>query len=163
MVRDPSKSFSCSNVLISFLFTFLLLAHYHLFSPYQPSKNHFYNQIHFFANAIISYICNENCVEKDSDEVVFQKAVSITVAAINYCRKKGTVNCQNKFAFIFMTKGKMLLLPLWDRLFKGYKGKFCIYVHVSSEQHEEPHESLVFHGRSIPSKVLNNVLISEVL
>jgi Core-2/I-Branching enzyme len=63
------------------------------------------------------------------------------------------VNCDNKVAFMFMTKGKMPLMPLWERFFKGYKEKFSIYVHVSTE----PHESSVFHGRNIPSKVLNNV------
>lgn len=168
MARDPSKSFGTSNVLIPFFFLLIIICALltsHLFKPFVTSNNLLSNQILYFPDAITSYICNENCTDKDidSDEALFQKAASVTVAATDYCRIKDMVNCDNKVAFMFMTKGKMPLVPLWERFFKGYNGKYSIYVHVALELHEEPHESSVFHGRTIPSKVHNPVLISEVI
>lgn len=168
MTRDPSKCFSASHVFIPFIFTLFLwviiiCSHLtgHLFKTIVTSNNLLYNQILQFPNAITSYNCHEDCTDKDSDKALFEKVASVTVTASDYCRK-GMVNCDNKVAFMFMTKGKMPLMPLWERFFKGYNKKFSIYVHVSSGLHEEPQESSVFHGRSIPSKVLNNGLFSEV-
>ncbi|KAL8196386.1 hypothetical protein R6Q57_024681 [Mikania cordata] len=51
-----------------------------------------------------------------------------------------------KVAFMFLTRGAVLLSPLWNMFFKGHDGLFTIYVHTS-----EPQDS-VFHGRRIPSK-----------
>ncbi|KAK9060022.1 hypothetical protein SSX86_020726 [Deinandra increscens subsp. villosa] len=58
-----------------------------------------------------------------------------------------------KVAFMFLTRGPVLLSPVWERFFKGYNGLFTIYVHSSdlSSNWTEPEES-VFHGRKIPSK-----------
>ncbi|KAL8241883.1 hypothetical protein R6Q59_012185 [Mikania micrantha] len=56
-------------------------------------------------------------------------------------------------AFMFLTRGPVLMAPLWEKFFKGHKGLFTIYVHSSdsSSNWTEP-ESSVFHGRKIPSK-----------
>ncbi|KAJ0433620.1 putative glycosyl transferase, family 14 [Helianthus annuus] len=58
-----------------------------------------------------------------------------------------------KVAFMFLTRGSVLLSPLWDLFFKGHDGLFSIYVHSSglSSNWTEPEES-VFYGRRIPSK-----------
>ncbi|KAI3811939.1 hypothetical protein L1987_16637 [Smallanthus sonchifolius] len=58
-----------------------------------------------------------------------------------------------KVAFMFLTRGSVLLSPLWDRFFKGHDGLFSIYVHSSglSSNWTEPEDS-VFHARRIPSK-----------
>ncbi|KAJ1696713.1 hypothetical protein LUZ63_005225 [Rhynchospora breviuscula] len=154
MAKDESKTLCTSNVLLYFFFTLFLLLitictflTLHLFRPF-VILNHLY-----FPNAITSYIYNVNCTDKDVDEALFQRATSVTVAADDYCRKKkGMLNCDNKVAFMFMTKEKIPLLPLWERFFEGHKGKFSIYVHVPSEIYEEPQESSVFQGRRIPSK-----------
>ncbi|KAI3733934.1 hypothetical protein L6452_13393 [Arctium lappa] len=53
-------------------------------------------------------------------------------------------------AFMFLTRGPVLLSPLWEKFFKGHDGLFNIYVH-SSANWTEPKQS-VFHGRRIPSK-----------
>ncbi|KAI3497865.1 hypothetical protein L1887_33458 [Cichorium endivia] len=58
-----------------------------------------------------------------------------------------------KVAFMFLTRGPVVLSPLWDRFFKGNEGLYTIYVHSSDSAVNvtEPEDS-VFHGRRIPSK-----------
>ncbi|KAK1437636.1 hypothetical protein QVD17_03430 [Tagetes erecta] len=59
-----------------------------------------------------------------------------------------------KVAFMFLTRGPVLLSPLWNMFFKGHHGLFNIYVHTSanfSSNWTEPKHS-VFHARTIPSK-----------
>lgn len=58
-----------------------------------------------------------------------------------------------KVAFMFLTRGPVVLSPLWDRFFKGNEGLYTIYVHSSDSSNNmtEPEDS-VFHGRRIPSK-----------
>jgi len=58
-----------------------------------------------------------------------------------------------KVAFMFLTKGPVLLAPLWERFFKGNEGLYSIYVHSHPSFNETVPESSVFHGRNIPSKV----------
>ncbi|RDX67841.1 hypothetical protein CR513_53238, partial [Mucuna pruriens] len=58
-----------------------------------------------------------------------------------------------KVAFMFLTKGPVLLGPLWERFFKGNQGFYSVYVH----SHPSFNDTLVpptsvFHGRRIPSK-----------
>lgn len=62
-----------------------------------------------------------------------------------------------KVAFMFLTRGSVLLSPLWEMFFKGYNGLFNIYVHTSGSPSNwtEPEVHSVFHGRRIPSKVRN--------
>ncbi|CAH1414069.1 unnamed protein product [Lactuca virosa] len=59
-----------------------------------------------------------------------------------------------KVAFMFLTRGSVLLSPLWEMFFKGYNGLFNIYVHTSGSPSNwtEPEVHSVFHGRRIPSK-----------
>lgn len=59
-----------------------------------------------------------------------------------------------KVAFMFLTRGPVLLSPLWEMFFKGYDGLFSIYVHCSNLSYNlTESEHSVFHGRRIPSKV----------
>ncbi|GJV24531.1 glycosyl transferase, family 14 protein [Tanacetum coccineum] len=57
-----------------------------------------------------------------------------------------------KVAFMFLTRGPVLLSPLWEMFFKGHNGHFTIYVHGSDLSYNltEPGHS-VFHGRRIHS------------
>ena len=58
-----------------------------------------------------------------------------------------------KVAFLFLTKGPVLLAPLWEKFFKGHEGMYSIYVHSNpSFNLSEPKDS-AFYGRKIPSKV----------
>ncbi|CAJ1936856.1 unnamed protein product [Sphenostylis stenocarpa] len=57
-----------------------------------------------------------------------------------------------KVAFMFLTKGPVLLRPLWERFFKGNEGFYSIYVHSHPSFNDTVPQSSVFHGRRIPSK-----------
>ncbi|KAG5007580.1 hypothetical protein JHK82_025503 [Glycine max] len=57
-----------------------------------------------------------------------------------------------KVAFMFLTKGPVLLAPLWERFFKGNERLYSIYVHSNPSFNETVPESSVFHGRNIPSQ-----------
>ncbi|XP_047177229.1 glycosyltransferase BC10-like [Vigna umbellata] len=57
-----------------------------------------------------------------------------------------------KVAFMFLTKGPVMLAPLWERFFKGNEGLYSIYVHSHPSFNETVPPSSVFHGRNIPSK-----------
>ncbi|XP_012082131.2 glycosyltransferase BC10 [Jatropha curcas] len=57
-----------------------------------------------------------------------------------------------KVAFLFLTKGPVLMAPLWEKFFKGHEGLYTIYVHSNPSYNESFPESPVFHGRRIPSK-----------
>lgn len=60
----------------------------------------------------------------------------------------------SKVAFMFLTKGPVLLAPLWEKFFKGNEGLFSIYIHPNPSFNETIYDqSSVFHGRRIPSKV----------
>lgn len=54
-----------------------------------------------------------------------------------------------KVAFMFMTRGPVVLAPLWEKFFKGHRG---LYSKPSYNVSSHP-ESPVFHGRRIPSQV----------
>lgn len=58
-----------------------------------------------------------------------------------------------KVAFMFLTKGPVLLAPLWERFFKGNEGLYSLYVHSPPSFNGTVPQSSVFHGRRIPSKV----------
>lgn len=58
-----------------------------------------------------------------------------------------------KVAFMFLTRERLPLAPLWEKFFNGHKGLFSIYLHAPSEFTREPPESSVFYKRRIPSKV----------
>ncbi|KAE8681512.1 putative Calmodulin binding protein-like [Hibiscus syriacus] len=58
-----------------------------------------------------------------------------------------------KVAFMFLTRGKVLLAPLWEKFFRGHEGLYSIYVHSDPSFVESMPKSSVFHGRWIPSKI----------
>jgi hypothetical protein len=61
-----------------------------------------------------------------------------------------------KVAFMFLTKGPVLLAPLWEKFFKGNEGLYSIYIHPSPSFNQTVYnQSSVFHGRRIPSKVFS--------
>ncbi|CAN4124840.1 unnamed protein product [Withania somnifera] len=57
-----------------------------------------------------------------------------------------------KVAFMFLTRGPVLLAPLWELFFKGHEGLYSIYVHSDPSYNQSQVESPLFHGRRIPSK-----------
>ncbi|XP_071695449.1 glycosyltransferase BC10-like [Rutidosis leptorrhynchoides] len=94
------------------------------------------------------YIRPANVMHDLSDEELIWKASMVPkVSEYPYNRTP-------KVAFMFLTRGSVLLSPLWEMFFKGYNGLFNIYVHSSSSSNwTEPQDS-VFFGRRIPSKTV---------
>ncbi|CAI0378087.1 unnamed protein product [Linum tenue] len=57
-----------------------------------------------------------------------------------------------KVAFMFLTRGPLPLLPLWERFFKGHGKYFSIYVHTDPGYVLNVSSGSPFYGRQIPSK-----------
>lgn len=57
-----------------------------------------------------------------------------------------------KIAFMFLTRGPVILAPLWEKFFKGNQGLYSIYVHSDPSFNGSEPEGSVFHGRRIASK-----------
>ncbi|KAG4388162.1 hypothetical protein AAZX31_09G106500 [Glycine max] len=59
-----------------------------------------------------------------------------------------------KVAFMFLVRGPVPLAIFWERFFKGHEGYYSIYVHSNPSYNGSDPESSVFHGRRIPSKIV---------
>ncbi|GAB4846809.1 hypothetical protein Ancab_025814 [Ancistrocladus abbreviatus] len=57
-----------------------------------------------------------------------------------------------RVAFMFLTRGPLPFLPLWERFFQGHGGQFSIYVHTIPGYHLNVSTDSPFHGRRIPSQ-----------
>ncbi|KAL1568417.1 glycosyltransferase BC10-like [Salvia divinorum] len=57
-----------------------------------------------------------------------------------------------KIAFMFLTRGPVVLAPLWELFFKGSRGIYSIYVHSDPSFNGSEPEDSVFHRRRIASK-----------
>ncbi|OMO83256.1 Glycosyl transferase, family 14 [Corchorus capsularis] len=57
-----------------------------------------------------------------------------------------------KVAFMFLTRGPLPLLPLWERFFKGHEKYFSIYLHSPPAYHLNVSSNSPFYGRQIPSQ-----------
>ncbi|KAF7842822.1 glycosyltransferase BC10-like [Senna tora] len=57
-----------------------------------------------------------------------------------------------KVAFMFLTRGPLPLMPLWERFFHGHEDLFNIYVHAPPGYNLNVSNSSVFYGRQIPSQ-----------
>nr|XP_010927837.1 glycosyltransferase BC10 [Elaeis guineensis] len=57
-----------------------------------------------------------------------------------------------KVAFMFMTRGPLPFVPLWDKFFKGHEGLYSVYVHALPDYKLNVSEDSAFYGRQIPSE-----------
>ncbi|GAY58496.1 hypothetical protein CUMW_187370 [Citrus unshiu] len=57
-----------------------------------------------------------------------------------------------RVAFMFLTRGPLPLLPLWERFFKGHEKYFSIYVHALPGYKLNVSSDSPFYGRQIPSR-----------
>jgi hypothetical protein len=63
---------------------------------------------------------------------------------------------------MFLTKGPVLLAPLWQKFFKGNEGLYSIYIHPNPSFDETVYDqSSIFYGRRIPSKVCSILFSSK--
>ncbi|KAJ8467374.1 hypothetical protein OPV22_029926 [Ensete ventricosum] len=57
-----------------------------------------------------------------------------------------------KVAFMFLTRGPLPFMPLWERFFMGHKGLYSIYIHSIPDYKLNVTEDSVFYSRQIPSE-----------
>ncbi|XVF75075.1 hypothetical protein PTKIN_Ptkin13bG0159200 [Pterospermum kingtungense] len=57
-----------------------------------------------------------------------------------------------KVAFMFLTRGPLPMLPLWERFFKGHQKYFSIYLHTPPAFHLNVSSDSPFYAREIPSQ-----------
>jgi len=58
-----------------------------------------------------------------------------------------------KLAFMYLTRGPLPLLPLWERFFQGHSHLFNIYIHAPPGYILNVSDSSPFYRRNIPSQV----------
>ncbi|GMI87844.1 hypothetical protein like AT1G68390 [Hibiscus trionum] len=83
--------------------------------------------------------------DMDDEELLWKASMTPRIARYPFDRVP-------KVAFLFLTKGPVLLAPLWEAFFKGHQGLYSIYVHSDPSFHSSEPNGSVFYGRRIPSK-----------
>ncbi|XP_047314002.1 glycosyltransferase BC10-like [Impatiens glandulifera] len=85
-------------------------------------------------------------VDENDQVLLWRRRASVNINVVN--------SGEAKVAFMFLTRGSLPLAPLWEKFFKGNKGKYSIYVHTKPLFNLTFPQSSVFYGTSIPSKVV---------
>nr|CAD1834985.1 unnamed protein product [Ananas comosus var. bracteatus] len=98
-----------------------------------------------------------------SDEELLQKAATTTTTMAASCG--GMAEERKKVAFMFLTRGRMPLAPLWERFFRGHDSRlFSVYVHAPTPEFtEEPPRGSVFFRRRIPARSVASCLANLLL
>lgn len=80
------------------------------------------------------------------DEDLFRKAMTSPEDAI-------ISQMPPKIAFLFLVRGSLPLIPVWERFFKGHEGRYSVYVHASTPGFslDDAINSTAFKGRQVPS------------
>lgn len=95
-----------------------------------------------------SFITPKNLTHSMSDEELFWRA-SLVPKQDEY-----PFDRVPKVAFLFLTRGPLPLLPLWEKFFRGEnKNKYSIYVHTEPGYVLNVTNSSPFFGRQIPTQV----------
>ncbi|KAI4330659.1 hypothetical protein MLD38_028926 [Melastoma candidum] len=88
----------------------------------------------------------KNLLHSMTDEELFWRA-SFVPSVKTYPFKR-----IEKIAFMFLTKGPLPFVPLWERFFKGNKGLYSIYIHALPRYSSNFPARSVFLERQIPSQ-----------
>ncbi|KAJ7002480.1 hypothetical protein D5086_005928 [Populus alba] len=92
------------------------------------------------------FVHPDNVIHSMTDDQVFWRASLLP-------QKKGyPFDRVPKVAFMFLTRGPLPLLPLWERFFRGHDQYFSIYVHNPHDYVLNVSSDSPFYGRMIPSK-----------
>jgi hypothetical protein len=94
-----------------------------------------------------SFVHPSNITHTFSDDQLFWRASLVpTKHHYPYARVP-------KLAFMFLTRGPLPLLPLWERFFQGHSHLFNIYIHAPPGYILNVSDSSPFYRRNIPSQV----------
>lgn len=95
-----------------------------------------------------SFVKPKNTSHQMSDEELQWRA-SLVPMQVDYPYTR-----MPKVAFMFLTRGPLPMLPLWERFFEGQSTKlYSIYVHALPVFELNVTNTSVFYGRQIPSEV----------
>ncbi|KAM1922056.1 hypothetical protein ACFX15_020163 [Malus domestica] len=153
-VNDHTKKFLSSDQIVPQLNTFTPL------SPW-PSYTH-HCQCNFSLSSRLLpisisspggstlkyYLAPKDLWHSMSDEELFWRASMVPQVM------EHSYNRTQKVAFMFLTKGRLPLAPLWEIFFRGHEGFYSVYLHSRPDFKIEPPESSVFYKRRIPSKIV---------
>ncbi|KAK2393001.1 hypothetical protein P8452_15100 [Trifolium repens] len=96
-----------------------------------------------------SFVHPSNITHTFSDDQLFWRASLVpTKHHYPYARVP-------KLAFMFLTRGPLPLLPLWERFFQGHSHLFNIYIHAPPGYILNVSDSSPFYRRNIPSQVVS--------
>ncbi|KAJ0010711.1 hypothetical protein Pint_33084 [Pistacia integerrima] len=93
------------------------------------------------------FIHPEKLSHKLSDEQLLWRASMVPYREDEYPFER-TV----KVAFMFLTRGPLPMLPLWEKFFKGHEKYFSIYVHALPGYKLDVSQDSPFYGTQIPSQ-----------
>ncbi|XP_045817592.1 glycosyltransferase BC10-like [Trifolium pratense] len=96
-----------------------------------------------------SFVHPSNITHTLSDDQLFWRA-SLVPTKHNYPYARVP-----KLAFMFLTRGPLPLLPLWERFFQGHSHLFNIYIHAPPGYLLNVSHSSPFYRRNIPSQVVS--------
>ncbi|KAG6519280.1 hypothetical protein ZIOFF_022773 [Zingiber officinale] len=163
----PRKNRSIGLIkFISFLVIFMagvfigLSASGHFTRSFNSQTKIFFPSTMYMANcdkeflSFKSFVTPEHLMHSMTDEELFWRA-SMVPKMEEYPFQRVP-----KVAFMFMTRGPLPLVQLWDRFFKGHEGLYSVYVHTLLDYKLNVSESSAFYGRQIHSEVK---IIIEVL
>ncbi|KAK8507748.1 hypothetical protein V6N13_140494 [Hibiscus sabdariffa] len=92
------------------------------------------------------FIHPTNLTHKLSDEELFWRA------SLTPYKKEYPFPRVPKVAFMFLTRGPLPFMPLWERFFKDHQKYFSIYLHTPPDYYLNVSTDSPFYGRQIPSK-----------
>ncbi|XP_065869729.1 glycosyltransferase BC10 [Euphorbia lathyris] len=93
-----------------------------------------------------SFLHPKNLTHRMTDEELFWRA------SLMPSKEEYPFNRVPKVAFMFLTRGPLPLMPLWDRFFRGHDKYFTIYVHTPRNFVLNVSRDSPFYRRQIPSK-----------
>lgn len=93
------------------------------------------------------FLSPKNLTHGMSDEELFWRASMMPKKA------KYPYDRVPKVAFMFLTRGPLPMMPLWERFFKGHEKLFSVYVHALPGYELNVSTTSAFYGRQIPSQV----------
>lgn len=94
-----------------------------------------------------SFVHPRNLSHRMSDEELFWRA-SLLPSKEDYPFRRVP-----KVAFMFLTRGPLPMIPLWERFFRGHDKYFSVYVHTPRDFVLNVSRDSPFYRRQIPSKV----------
>lgn len=93
-----------------------------------------------------TFLCPKNLRHNLTDDELFWRASMVPK------KEKYPYSRTPKVAFMFLTKGPLVFLPLWEKFFKGHGKLFSIYLHAVPGYELNVSTASPFYQRQIPSK-----------